>query len=73
MQLSSQHTEQALIKQKSYFEIKARKIEISKDSKHDVKTQKHLSLPEFFYKHQLLPLKVYKSQCDDLRFKKKYH
>ena len=58
MQLSSQHTEQALIQQKPYFEIKARQIEISKDSKHEVKTQKQPSLPEFFYKHHLLPLKV---------------
>ena len=58
MQLSSQHTEQVLIQQKPYFEIKARKIEISKDSKHEVKTQKQPSLLEFFYKHHLLPLKV---------------
>ena len=58
LQLSSQHTEQPLIKQKSYFEIKARKSEISKDSKHEIKTQKQPSLPGFFYKHQLLPLKV---------------
>ena len=86
MHLSSHNNKVEIPKQKIYPKVTARKTENSRNKRNkkdlkDLKDLKNLPMSEYFFKYQVLPLKVlcrrkfslHKGHCDDILFIKQYH